>query len=344
MISLRRVSKSFESSAGAVNALEDVSLDVRKGEIFGIIGRSGAGKSTLVRLINALERPTQGEVLFGTEVISYAQGVQLRRLRRKIGMIFQHFNLLSSRTVAGNVSYPLELDGGLSRQAREERVAKLLARVSLSAHAHKYPRELSGGQKQRVGIARALASEPEVLLCDEATSALDPESTESILSLLEEINREYGLTVIIITHEMDVVRRICDRVAVLDHGRLVEAGPVREVFLTPAHETTRAILFGNGGALDTTSAEEPSYLLTLFGENTHSEVPSRILREHDVDFAILSGRVGKIRHEPFLQLVLRLNGKGRSKAVAALLQRGFSIQEQGGPLAENAREGGLRVA
>lgn len=239
MITLHDVHKSYAGNAGA--ALSGVSLAVQRGEIFGVIGQSGAGKSTLVRLINALERPSAGSVAVDGTDIAMLDAATLRAMRRRIGMIFQNFGLLSSRTVAGNVALPLELAGTPHGQI-VARVVQLLDRVGLADHAHKYPAQLSGGQKQRVGIARALATGPDILLCDEATSALDPETTRAVLTLLKELNAELGLTIVLITHEMEVVRAICDRVAVLEAGRLVETGAVAQVFGSAAHEATRRML------------------------------------------------------------------------------------------------------
>lgn len=238
MIRIEGLKKTFSGGDDATAALKDVSLSVRKGEIFGIIGRSGAGKSTLVRCINLLERPSAGRIMVNGREISSLGGAALREARREIGMIFQHFNLLSSRTVFQNVAFPLELVGrGKAGIARE--VMPLLELVGLSDKKDRYPSELSGGQKQRVGIARALASKPAVLLCDEATSALDPETTKSILALLRDINRKLGLTIVLITHEMPVIKEICDRVAVLDQGRIVEEGNVFDIFTDPQTEIAR---------------------------------------------------------------------------------------------------------
>lgn len=234
MIQFQRLHKSYTVDGRQIVALHPLDLRIGPGEVFGIIGHSGAGKSTLIRLINRLEEPTGGRLLIGDEDVTALNSTGLRALRRRVGMIFQHFNLLSSRTVAGNVAFPLEL-AGTPRAEIDARVAELLARVGLEQHATKYPAQLSGGQKQRVGIARALATRPQILLCDEATSALDPQTTASVLQLLAQINRELGLTIVLITHEMEVIRRVCDRVAVLDAGKLVETGPVTEVFLHPQH-------------------------------------------------------------------------------------------------------------
>ena len=239
MIALNAVSKTYPGNAQP--ALSDVSLAVERGEVFGVIGQSGAGKSTLIRLLNALEKPSAGRVIVdGTDLATLTPSA-LRALRRRIGMIFQNFGLLSSRTVGENVAYPLRLAGG-GKAEREARVAELLDRVGLSERADAYPAQLSGGQKQRVGIARALATRPDILLCDEATSALDPETTRSVLALLRDLNRELGLTIILITHEMAVVRAVCDRVAVLDRGLLVETGPVEALFADASHEATRRML------------------------------------------------------------------------------------------------------
>lgn len=239
MISLRDVHKRFPGSAAA--AVAGVNLEIAQGEIVGIIGRSGAGKSTLVRLINALEKPDSGSVIVQGLAVESLASPQLRGLRRKVGMIFQNFGLLSSRTVSDNVAFPLKL-AGVAKPQRVARVNELLERVGLSAHAAKYPAQLSGGQKQRVGIARALATRPDILLCDEATSALDPETTASVLGLLRDLNRELGLTIVLITHEMDVVRAICDQVAIMEAGKIVESGSVKAIFADAQHPSTQRML------------------------------------------------------------------------------------------------------
>ncbi|HEX5841457.1 MAG TPA: ATP-binding cassette domain-containing protein, partial [Pseudomonas sp.] len=239
MIDFYQVRKAYRVAGQDIPALQPTDLHIARGEVFGLIGHSGAGKSTLLRLINRLEEPSGGRIEIDGEDVTALDATGLRRFRQQVGMIFQHFNLLSSKTVADNVALPLKLAGELSRSAINARVAELLARVGLQDHANKYPAQLSGGQKQRVGIARALATEPKILLCDEATSALDPQTTASVLQLLAEINRELNLTIVLITHEMDVIRRVCDRVAVMDAGVIVESGPVAEVFLHPQHATTK---------------------------------------------------------------------------------------------------------
>ena len=241
MIALRHISKDFGTGEHAVHAVQDVSLTVETGEIFGIIGFSGAGKSTLVRCINLLERPTSGEVLLDGQELTALPPKQLRQARKKIGMIFQHFNLMPSRTVAGNVAYPLR-GSGLSREQIAAKVQSLLELVGIGDKADAFPSQLSGGQKQRVAIARALANDPSVLLCDEATSALDPQTTKAILHLLRDLNAKLGLTIVLITHEMAVVREICHRVAVMEHGRVAEQGEVFNVFVDPRHDITRSFI------------------------------------------------------------------------------------------------------
>ena len=235
------VAKRYRTAAGEVPALSDIHLSVRAGSICGIIGRSGAGKSSLLRTINRLESPTEGRVRVDGEDIASLNEDQLVALRRRVGMIFQHFNLLSAKTVFENVALPLRV-AGVPAAEIPKRVTELLSLVGLEGKHQAYPSRLSGGQKQRVGIARALVHHPRILLCDEATSALDPETTGAILALLRDINRQLGLTVVLITHEMDVIREICDDVAVLEKGRLVETGPVWQVFGAPQHDATRALL------------------------------------------------------------------------------------------------------
>jgi len=239
MIVLDQVNKVYPSSKGEdVVALQDINLRIERGEIFGIVGHSGAGKSTLLRLLNGLEKPTSGSVTVDGISISESSERELREARKKIGMIFQHFHLLWSRTVWENVAFPLELAGKSKKEIREK-VDALLERVGLAHRANAYPAQLSGGQKQRVGIARALANDPSVLLCDEATSALDPETTASILQLLKEIHRDTGITMVIITHEMSVVKRLCHRMAVMEAGKVVELGEVETLFRQPKHPVTR---------------------------------------------------------------------------------------------------------
>ena len=241
MIKLKNVSKIFDVSGKKLTALDNVSLDIPKGHICGVIGASGAGKSTLIRCVNLLEKPTVGSVIIDGKDLTQLSDAELVLERRNIGMIFQHFNLLSSRTVFGNVALPLELEG-TPKEKIDAKVNELLSLVGLSDKKNVYPSNLSGGQKQRVAIARALASNPKVLLCDEATSALDPATTHSILKLLKEINRTLGITILLITHEMDVVKRICDLVAIIDHGKLIEQGSVSDIFSNPKTELAQQFI------------------------------------------------------------------------------------------------------
>ena len=308
MIEVRKVDKSFPTREGAFFALREVDLSVRAGEIFGIIGRSGAGKSTLLRVLNLLERPTAGEVLLEGRDITNLDGGELRHVRQRIGMVFQHFNLLGSRTVYDNVRLPLRIAGGSSSKQESERISEVLDLVGLRDQARKYPRQLSGGQRQRVGIARALANRPQLLLCDEATSALDPETTQSILALLRDINARLKLTVVLITHGMDVIRAIADRVAVLDHGRVVEQGDVIDVFLRPKHATTRALLAESGmeieGGVAAIDGVSRLWRLTYRGATVASPVLTATAREHGLDVAIVQGSIGRIKDEPYAQLTI----------------------------------------
>jgi len=332
VIQFQRLHKSYSVAGREVVALHPLDLEIRAGEVFGIIGHSGAGKSTLIRLINRLEEASGGRLLVDGEDATALDRDGLRALRRRIGMIFQHFNLLSSRTVAGNVAFPLEL-AGTARAEIDARVAELLDTVGLRAHADKYPAQLSGGQKQRVGIARALATGPRILLCDEATSALDPQTTASVLALLAKINRELGLTIVLITHEMDVIRRVCDRVAVLDAGYLVESGPVTEVFLHPQHPTTRRFVSEaehvDEGELhkDFDAVAGRIVRLTFLGGDTYQPLLGRIARDTGVDYNILSGRIDRIKDTPYGQLTIALSGGDVAAAQAGFAAAGVQVEE-----------------
>ncbi|RUS42429.1 methionine ABC transporter ATP-binding protein [Cohnella sp. AR92] len=245
MILVEQLSKTYQTTKGSILALDRIDLKVRKGEIFGVIGFSGAGKSTLIRCLNRLEEPDSGRIRIGEDEITQLKGKRLRQARQKIGMIFQHFNLLDGKTVYHNVAFPLAV-AGHPRDRIRSRVREILDLVNLSDKEGAYPAQLSGGQKQRVGIARALANDPDVLLSDEATSALDPQTTFSILELLRDINRQLNLTIVLITHELEVLQHICDRMAVIESGRIVETGPVEKLFLNPESETARRFV----GVLD----------------------------------------------------------------------------------------------
>ncbi|SHM32789.1 methionine ABC transporter ATP-binding protein [Rhodanobacter sp. OK091] len=333
MIRFVDVHKSYRVDGRDIPALQPFSLEIADGEVFGIIGLSGAGKSTLIRLINLLERPSGGSIFINDVEMTALAEPALRAQRRKIGMIFQHFNLLASQTVADNVAFPMRLAGERDPAVLRARVDELLARVGLTAHANKYPSQLSGGQKQRVGIARALANRPSILLCDEATSALDPQTTASVLDLLAEINRELKLTIVLITHEMDVVRRVCDRVAVLDAGVIVERGAVADVFLHPQHATTKRFV---NEALPEEAASElapfaqvPGRILRLSfrGDTTLTPALGRVARETGIDFNILAGRIDRIKDLPYGQLTLAMQGAGVDTALVALREAGIEIEE-----------------
>ena len=324
MIQFDNVHKAYRVNGREVPALRPTRLQIGAGEIFGLIGHSGAGKSTLLRLINRLEEPSGGRILIDGEDCTALDAAGLRRLRQRIGMIFQHFNLLSSKTVADNVALPLQLAGELPRAAIEARVAGLLQRVGLADHAHKYPAQLSGGQKQRVGIARALALEPKILLCDEATSALDPQTTGQVLQLLAEINRELKLTIVLITHEMDVIRRVCDRVAVMDGGVIVEQGAVADVFLHPQHPTTQRFVLEAEHVDESEQQDDFAHVpgrilrLTFRGEATYAPLLGQVARDTGVDYSILAGRIDRIRETPYGQLTLALTGGDLDAALARL--------------------------
>lgn len=332
VIEFQQVHKRYRVGSSDIAALHPLDLRIEAGEVFGIIGHSGAGKSTLIRTINLLERPSGGRVLVDGEDVTTLDADHLRALRRRIGMIFQHFNLLSSKTAADNIAFPLRL-AATPRGEIAPRVAGLLARVGLTDQADKYPAQLSGGQKQRVGIARALACEPKILLCDEATSALDPQTTRSVLDLLSRINRELGLTIVLITHEMDVIRRVCDRVAVLDAGHLVESGPVADVFLHPQHATTRRFVFEaehvDEGEHERDLASAPGRILrlTFRGETTYAPLLGRVARDTGVDYSILAGRIDRIRDVPYGQLTLSLVGGDFDAAVRRLTEAGVHVEE-----------------
>jgi D-methionine transport system ATP-binding protein len=318
MVAFEGVSKRFAAgrTSAEVVALDNIDLIVPRGSVTGIIGRSGAGKSTLIRLVNGLEKPSSGRVLVDGVDVAGLDEKSLRSVRRSIGMIFQHFNLLSSRTAFDNIALPLEI-AGVDKQSIEKRVTPLLDLVGLCDKRDRYPAELSGGQKQRIGIARALATEPKLLLSDEATSALDPETTRSILALLKQINKELGLTVLLITHEMEVVKTIADHVAVIDGGRIVEQGPTFDIFTGHVHETTRALLGGLAGMrlpefLTSRMSEQPelgsrTILRVIFkGENATEPMLARLGSELGIEVNILAGAVDEIAGRPFGMLVVSL--------------------------------------
>lgn len=322
MIELRNLNKTFHTQDGALTALDDINLMVQDGEIFGIIGLSGAGKSTLVRCMNLLERPTHGEVLVDGQDLMKLSPAGLREVRRNIGMIFQSYNLLEQRTVLRNVLYPLELTHEDRRTART-RAMQLLELVGLTDRASAYPAQLSGGQKQRVAIARALATNPHYLLCDEATSALDPTTTDSILALLQTINRTLGVTVVVITHEMAVVDRICHRVAVIDNSRIVEMGAVDAIFANPRSAIARELILPHVKVAATVRGGA-HVRLAFNGESTYKPLVSALILETGVPVSILFADTRDIGGKTYGQILLELPGEDRlAQRVTAWLDANF---------------------
>lgn len=304
MIAIRNITKRFEVNKKEVVALDDVTFTIEKGDIFGIIGFSGAGKSTLLRMINALEIPTNGHVEIDGVNINELSFNELRKVRKRIGMVFQQFNLLNAKTVYDNVAIPLILNK-VPKSEIDSKVKELLDFVDLGDKARAYPGELSGGQKQRVGIARALATKPSIVLCDEATSALDPETTESILQLLERVNREFGITIVIVTHEIDVIQKICNRVAVVEHGKLIEEGSVLDVFSKPRQGTTqrfvRTIIPDEipPSVKHTLACEKRPYRILkmkFLGDNTTDNVLFTINKTYDLETSVLFATVTELEH------------------------------------------------
>ncbi len=328
MIELSHVSKEFGSGENRVLAVNDVSLTIADGDIFGVIGFSGAGKSTLVRCINLLERPTSGTVTVDGKELTGLSPAELRQTRKKIGMIFQHFNLMRSRTVFDNVAYPLR-GSGLSQQQVRDKVKKLLELVDIADKAKAYPSQLSGGQKQRVAIARALANDPGVLLCDEATSALDPQTTKAILHLLKDLNRKLGITIVLITHEMAVVKEICNRVAVMEHGNVVEQGDVFSIFVAPKQPVTQNFIrtTSNLQKIEELIAEnapiaqlKPGELivrLSYVERNASEALISSISRKFDIDVNIIFANIEIVQDAPIGGTVAIISG-AREKITAAI--------------------------
>ena len=315
MIKLEHVTKTFEYKGKKVEAVKDVSLHINKGEIFGIIGFSGAGKSTLVRLVNLLETPTSGEITVNNYRLNSISPKELRRLRRKIGMIFQSFNLFNSRTVFGNIAYPLKLENR-PKEEINQRVTELLRFVGLEDKADKYPEQLSGGQKQRVGIARALATSPDILLCDEATSALDPETTGEILNLLKRVNEEYNITILLITHEMNAIRSICNRVAVMENGNVIEEGDVYEIFSNPKENTTKNFISTvlndklSPQLIQKLKNKHPKkfYRIVFSGETTSEPILSEITSKFNIHFNIIYGSINELQNQLFGNLIVEFLG------------------------------------
>lgn len=322
MIRLENVSKVFKTKSTTVHAVDHVDLTIEKEDIYGIIGYSGAGKSTLIRLLNGLEKPTSGKVWIGDNELTALHGKDLRKERQKIGMIFQHFHLLWSRTVLENIMFPLEI-AGVPAAKRQAKARELIDLVGLSGREDAYPSELSGGQKQRVGIARSLANEPTLLLCDEATSALDPETTDQILDLLVAINRRLGLTIVLITHEMAVVRKICNKVAVMEEGRVVEEGAVMDVFKRPKEPITKKFVRQDTGQDQPDTVRVLEDLRTQFPTgkiirlifspgSTKMPVITKVSRTRDVDINIIQGTIQSTKEESVGSLLVQLTGEDRA--------------------------------
>ena len=339
MIELTHISKNFASGGRTVHAVQDVSLSIGKGEIFGIIGFSGAGKSTLVRCINLLERPTSGSVTVDGKEMTALSARELRQARKKIGMIFQHFNLMPSRTVFGNVAYPLR-GSGLSGEQIADKVHRLLELVGIGDKAEAYPKQLSGGQKQRVAIARALANDPDVLLCDGATSALDPQTTKAILRLLKDLNEKLGITVVIITHEMAVVKEICDRVTVMEHGRVVEQGEVFNVFADPRQEITRSFIHttSNLRKIEELIEEDSPVVQLKPGElivrlsyiqrNVSEPLISTVSRKFDITLNIIFSDIAIVQNAPIGGTVAIISGEREqiTQAIAYLIEKNVGVE------------------
>lgn len=336
MISIKGLSKIFTSDKNQVTAVDDLTLNIKEGEIFGVIGYSGAGKSTFVRLLNRLEEPTNGKVVINDREITALGSNQLRKARQEIGMIFQHFNLLWSRTVKDNIAFPLEI-AGIAKPERERRVQELINLVGLSGRENAYPSQLSGGQKQRVGIARALANNPKVLLCDEATSALDPETTNAILDLLVDINKKLGLTIILITHEMHVIRKICERVAVMENGKIVEQGDVLDVFLRPKQQVTKKFVeqvMSNSnedeGVEQLIDTYEHGKIVRLHfvGETTNQALISKVAKKFAIDINILQGKITQTQAGAYGTLFVQIDGETKEidKAIDFITQTSVEVE------------------
>ena len=329
MIELKHVDKTFVSKDTTVHAVSDVSLSIDSQSIFGLIGYSGAGKSTLIRMINLLERPDHGQVVIDGQDLMVLSAKELRMRRRKIGMIFQHFNLMQALTIEANVAFPLKRSG-LTKSQINAKVNTLLELVELSDKAHAYPRQLSGGQKQRVAIARALANDPDILLCDEATSALDPQTTDSILALLKRLHDRLGLTIVLITHQMSVIKAIADHVAIMENGKIVESGDVYDIFAAPKQPITKRFvdsttsmasidqLVKSGYALMKCNTDEKLVQLTYIADSADQALISAVSRQYNVDCNIVFGTVEVINGRPLGQLVVKI--KGNAQAIGQTIQ------------------------
>ncbi|MGZ0084823.1 methionine ABC transporter ATP-binding protein [Caldibacillus thermoamylovorans] len=337
MIEFRNVSKIFKSKTRTIEALKNINLTIEKGDIFGVIGFSGAGKSTLLRMVNLLEKPTSGQIFVDGQDLSKLSEKELRQAKKNIGMIFQHFNLLRSKTVFDNVAMPLKLRK-IPKSRIEDRVNELLRFVDLSDKANSYPNQLSGGQKQRVGIARALATNPSILLCDEPTSALDPQTTTSILQLLKRVNQEYDVTILIITHEMEVIKQICNRVAVMQNGEIIEEGTILDIFSKPKTETARnfvrsvlkdEIPQSIFNILQSNGKFSKIYNVEFIGESSSKPVLSQVAKSFAVDVNILFGSINELQGVPFGNLIVELQGEEAeiARAYDFIVQQNVLVNE-----------------
>ncbi|WP_166168145.1 methionine ABC transporter ATP-binding protein [Acinetobacter sp. A1-4-2] len=338
MIEFKNISKHYQLKGQTIRALDQINLQIPDGSIFGIIGYSGAGKSTLIRLINLLERPNDGQVIINQKDFTALDARSLRQERANIGMIFQHFNLLQSKTVAANIEMPMKLLGW-SKAEREKRLAELLEFIDLKHKKDAYPDELSGGQKQRVGIARALANHPKILLCDEATSALDPQTTKSVLDLLKKINKEQGITIVMVTHEMDVIESVCDYVAVMEQGKVIETGSTLEIFSQPQHPTTKSfiqtVLQQQLPVNILNSLENKNhnsiYSLQFLGTSAQETVVQAAIKQFDISLNILFANMTEINGSVIGQMFVQLLGDPAviEQAVAFFQQNGVKVEQSG---------------
>ncbi|KAB8126664.1 methionine ABC transporter ATP-binding protein [Gracilibacillus oryzae] len=336
MIEMRSIHKTYKRKNITTEALKEINLQVEEGDIFGVIGYSGAGKSTLVRLVNYLERPTGGKVIVDGQELDKMSDSKLRAMKKQIGMIFQHFNLLESKTIFDNVAIPLILSKKPKAEIKK-RVMELLEFIGLSDKAKSYPKELSGGQKQRVGIARALASNPKILLCDEATSALDPQTTQSILQLLKRVNQEYNITVMIITHEMSVIQEVCNRVAVMEAGEIIEQGSVLDVFGHPQHPTTKSfvqtVIHNNipESVKRTLKQTDNSrvFRLEIQGDSASEPIVNQLMKNYEVEVNILFANMTEIQETTLVIMYLQFEGAGNDveKAIQFLVEKGANMEE-----------------
>ncbi|MDM1269397.1 methionine ABC transporter ATP-binding protein [Acinetobacter indicus] len=337
MIEFKNISKHYQLKGQTIRALDQVNLQIPDGSIFGIIGYSGAGKSTLIRLINLLERPNEGQVIINNTDFTALSAKALRQERANIGMIFQHFNLLQTKTVAANIEMPMKLLGW-SAAEREKRLNELLEFIDLKHKKDAYPDELSGGQKQRVGIARALANHPKILLCDEATSALDPQTTQSVLELLKKINREQGITIVMVTHEMDVIESVCDYVAVMEHGQVIETGSTLDIFSQPQHPTTKnfiqTVLQQQLPVNILNNLENQNqhsiYCLNFLGKSAQETVIQAVIKQFDLSLNILFANMTEINGAVIGQMFIQLLGD------PAIIQQALQFLEQNGVQVEQA--------